>query len=299
MLCTLVTSHPYFDGSPLAPDDQLLQSALTRRGIETQVVPWEEPHAWERSDLTLLRSTWNYFEQEHYETFCAWVRATASLTTLLNPLDVVLWNADKHYLAALAKQGVPTIPTMWLPRGTYDLEPLLRATGWPKAVLKPCIGGNSYRARLLTSESIIAEQGPMGQWVVEQDLMLQPYLETITDEGEHSHVFLEGRWSHAFLKRPFQVRKTHALDEPQVFPHQGEMDLAIGVMHTVQRLFPHTYPLLYGRVDLVRDRDGYRVMEVELIEPMLHLEYGSALARLTGAIVQRMHQQVNGLLLLA
>ena len=190
------------------------------------------------------------------------------------------------------------LSTMWLPRGTYDLGPLLRAAGWHQAVLKPCLGDNASRARLLTRENITTEQEPMGQWVVEQDLLLQPY-ETIADEGEHSHVFLEGRWSHAYLLKPLQVRSTQAFEGPQVFPHHREIDLAIGVMHVVQHLFPRTYPLLYGRVDIVRDGDRYRVMDVALIEPVLHLEYGHALARLTGAIARRMDQQrvANDLLL--
>ena len=44
-------------------------------------------------------------------------------------------------------------------------------------------------------------------------------------------------------------------------------------------------PLLYGRVDLVRDGGWLYLMELELTEPMLHLEYSGAGERLAEAIM--------------
>ncbi len=45
--------------------------------------------------------------------------------------------------------------------------------------------------------------------------------------------------------------------------------------------------LLYGRVDLVRDGGQLYLMELELTEPLLHLEYDGSGERLAEAIVAR------------
>jgi glutathione synthase/RimK-type ligase-like ATP-grasp enzyme len=279
-----------YENGPLAPDDRLLQEALIRAGVATQVVPWEA--SWEpaSTDLALVRSTWNYYT--YPSQFFRWAASVARRTMLLNPLPVLRWNAHKQYLACLAHQGVPIIPTIFLPRhASFHLPSLLRETGWPQAVLKPCIGANSYGTCLVTQETMTEALVHLLRFS-RHDMMLQPYLRTIEDEPEHSHVFVEGVWSHAFVRTPFRQRSAHdAPQEPQVVPTPSEILLAQQVLDALHRLL-QIPPLLTARVDLVRDECGVlRVMEVECIEPMLHLEYAQALPRLTENIVKRLATQ--------
>ncbi len=52
----LATCQPFCtQEGPLAPDDQFLQHMLHRRGIKTEIVPWED-HSYDcsRADLVLL-----------------------------------------------------------------------------------------------------------------------------------------------------------------------------------------------------------------------------------------------------
>jgi len=105
-------------------------------------------------------------------------------------------------------------------------------------------------------------------------------------------VFLNGKWSHAFQRIPFRERSAQqAPEEPQVVPSPDEIRLAQGILDAIHRRF-QIPPLLTARIDLVRDEQGVlRVMEVECIEPMLHLEYGDALRELTTSIVHRLQAQ--------
>src|SRR5579884_2500123 len=114
MHCTLVTCRPFYRHGPLAPDDRLLEETLTEAGVEVQVKPWEEPWNKVETDLTLVRSTWNYYA--HAPAFLAWASSVATCTTLLNPLPILQWNSHKAYLAELERLGFPIIPTIWLPR---------------------------------------------------------------------------------------------------------------------------------------------------------------------------------------
>jgi hypothetical protein len=73
---------------------------------------------------------------------------------------------------------------------------------------------------------------------------------------------------------------TYQIDDPS----PEEVVLATRTMHVVEQLLGGG-TLLYGRVDLVRDGDQLYLMELELTEPVLHLEYSGAGERLTEAIV--------------
>jgi O-ureido-D-serine cyclo-ligase len=87
-------------------DDDLppLQSALQQAGTDLAVVDWDDANAdWSQYDLALLRSTWDYTER--VEEFLDWTQRVSAQTRLLNPLGVVRWNTDKHYLHDLARAG--------------------------------------------------------------------------------------------------------------------------------------------------------------------------------------------------
>ena len=92
-----------------------LESALRNAGAKVTVAEWDRPHDWSRSDIALLRSTWDYTQR--LPEFFAWARKVAGKTTLLNPLPVVKWNSDKHYLRNLADKGVSTVPSSFIEPG--------------------------------------------------------------------------------------------------------------------------------------------------------------------------------------
>jgi hypothetical protein len=127
----------------------------------------------------------------------------------------------------------------------------------------------------------------------QQDMLLQPYLANVERFGENSHVFINGSWSHAFPRLPF-----HTLTAEELLAHRpgaqqvescaasDEVELAQRIMHVVERVLG-CGTLLYGRVDLVRDEGRLYLMELELTEPVLHLEYADALQHLVEAIIAR------------
>ena len=89
------------------------------------VVDWDDPNVdWRAFELALLRSTWDYATR--LEEFFAWLERTARLTRLVNPLPVVRWNTDKHYLADLARDGIPTVPSEFVEPGDDASRALAR-----------------------------------------------------------------------------------------------------------------------------------------------------------------------------
>ena len=198
----LVTARP---ARGLDEDEPPLHLALQKAGCEVQIVEWDNPKAdWASFDIALLRSAWDYAER--VTEFLAWVEKASRLTHVLNPLPVVRWNTDKHYLAQLAEAGVATVPSTFVEPGEDAGEAIKlfveRHTN-PELVVKPAVGAGSRdteRHRRTESAAAIAHVKRLLD--ANRSVLLQPYLERVDRDGETALMFFEGRFSHAIRKGP-------------------------------------------------------------------------------------------------
>lgn len=269
----------------LEVDDDLLREALRERGAEAASVVWDEGDVdWEGFDLCLVRSTWDYHEK-HGE-FLAWTRRVEAATKLRNAADLVAWNSNKRYLRELAEQGVRTVPTVWVDRGSdAELEAILAEQGWDEAVVKPVVdlGAKNLR-RVRRGEGSTALEDVLRR----HDAMVQPFLPSLEEQGETSLVFIAGELSHAVQKRPapgdFRVQSIWGGTAIPAQPEAPQVKLAEQVLNQLDE------PPLYARVDLVSDLDGEpALIELELIEPNLYLATDPAAAtRLANAVVAQL-----------
>ena len=97
-------------------------------------------------------------------------------------------------------------------------------------------------------------------------------------------IFFGGAFSHAISKRPqpgdFRVQPEFDGIIAAYRPEPAEHEAAERILAAVEE------PLLYARIDLVRGLDGLpQLIELELIEPDLYLEYDEgAGGRFAGAV---------------
>ena len=102
-----------------------------------------------------------------------------------------------------------------------------------------------------------------------QDVLVQPFLGSVTDRGETSLLFAHDRVSHAVRKVPaagdYRVHEQYGGQNTPCVPGTAELEVA----HAALAACPG--PCLFARVDLVRGEEGPWVMEVELTEPALYL----------------------------
>lgn len=249
------------DARPFADDvkHELAQvmPALERRGLRVRTGGWDDPKFdWSSVELAVLRTPWNY--HRHLSDFLAW---TKRVPRLLNPPDVVAWNAVKTYLRDLSARGIPMVPTEWLER-EVPLDEVLARRGWSEAVLKPAVSAGSFRTRRFARGD--APQALLREILSEGTAMLQPYLPSVESSGERSLVFFASELSHVVKRHPPLITGLHGGISVPVEP--DELELA-------QRILATQPALLYARVDLARDGSGAPVlMELELIEPSLFLE---------------------------
>jgi glutathione synthase/RimK-type ligase-like ATP-grasp enzyme len=269
----------------LDPDDQPLLAALAARGVSAEPRTWDDPAvAWERHDAVVIRSVWDYVPRR--DDFVAWARAVGAVTRLHNSEALVAWNTDKRYLRALARAGVPVVPTLWLDRGQpAALAPLVAARGWGDLVVKPVVSAGAHETIRVPAAAPELAAAHLARLQPVADMMVQPYLPAIEGQGELSLVFFAGAFSHAVRKRPragdFRSQPHFGAAVVAAVPDPAELVCARAALAAAPA------PTLYARVDLVSGRDGEPlVMELELVEPRLFFREGgpAAVARAADAI---------------
>jgi len=279
-------------------DDDLspLQAALQHAGADIAVVDWDDTGVdWARFDLALLRSTWGYTER--VAEFLAWAQRAGSQTRLLNPVDVVRWNTDKHYLGDLAGTGVATVPSEFIEPGANaatGLDDFLRRHADGEFVVKPAIGAGSRDAqRYARGQREAALVHAQRLLDARRSVLLQPYLERVDEHGETALIYFGGTFSHAIRKGPLLKRgegPTRALFAAEHIsarvPEAGELRLAEQTLSAI----PFAKPLTYARVDLIHDaQHAPCVLELELTEPSLFFAHAAGSAeRFAKAILARL-----------
>lgn len=264
-------------------DDDLAIAPLAERGIAVETIPWNEPGVdWASYALVVVRSTWDY--QHYANEFLATLEQIESTTRLCNSAAIARWNMKKTYLRELAGMGVPTVPTIWrdgLARG--GLLTLFDEIGSDEAVIKPVMSGNAEGAWRLDRQRAKDLAGVLEAYFHGRPLMMQAFEQAIAAEGEFSLIYLGGAYSHAIVKVPrtgdFRVQEEHGSDVRAVSPEPALRVTSDAAMAAVGAR------LLYGRADLVRHGEEFRVMELELVEPALYLRMDPAApARFADAI---------------
>ena len=282
--CTLVTCALVPD---LDPDDRLLLREMQRRGLDVSVEVWNAPDTdWSASALCVLRSTWDYHVR--YDEFVSWIDRASAVTRLQNDPYLLKWNADKSYLRALQERGVPIVPTAWIARGERcSLARLAAMRGWRDLVLKPAKGLAGHGVSLVRrgAKSFAAAQAKLDHLTQTYDMLVQPYLEGVFGYGERALIFIDGGYSHAIVKKPFDTLLAISDADSSLVEATGdEIAIASKALEAVPAA------TLYARVNLLRDDDhNVCVSELELIEPALYLGvYEPARVALADAVIRQL-----------
>ena len=278
----LVTARP---ARGLDDDLPPLQDALRNAGADIDVVDWDDATAdWSRFDLALLRSTWDYTER--VEEFLDWAQRAAAQTQLLNPLGVVRWNTDKHYLHDLESAGIATVPSVFIePDDDVQacLDDFLRRHASAEFVVKPAIGAGSRDAQRYARGQRDAALAHVRRLLADRrSALLQPYLDRVDEHGETALIYFGGEFSHAIRKGPLlkpNEGPTRALFAAEHItgraPDAAELHLAGRTLAAI----PFARPLTYARVDLIHDaQHAPCVLELELTEPSLFFAHSAGSA---------------------
>lgn len=273
--------------------DDDLPPLLAAFAGDAEAVCWDDPAIdWSRFDALLLRSAWDYVPRLH--EFLGWCERVSAMTQLFNPLPVVRWNTDKHYLADLATRGLATVPSHFLEPGEHDaaqLDALIAQNGIEQFVVKPAVGAGSKDTQRYRRNDLDRARSHVQRLLdARRSVLVQPYLDRVDEAGETALIYIDGVFSHAIRKGPLlrlDEGPTELLFAPEDIrartPGADEIALADQVVAAIPGGAP-----LYARVDLLRDANGSPcVLELELTEPSLFFLHAEGAADRYAAAARR------------
>jgi glutathione synthase/RimK-type ligase-like ATP-grasp enzyme len=249
-------------------EDNLVLQAFEKRGWSAKIKAWDDPDFdWTQTKHVMFRTIWDYFHR--FKEFSVWLAETASKTIMINSIEQILWNVDKHYLEDLLDGGINVPETLFIRKGDErSLQDLHDDMGWEETVVKPCISGAGRHTYKLDSDNIIDFEDIYQELIAQEDMMLQPFLELVPEKGEIAFMMMGGEFTHAVLKKAkegdFRVQDDFGGTVDDYTPTEEEIVFAENAIKSVSPL------PAYARVDAVWDNEGNLcVSELELIEPEL------------------------------
>jgi glutathione synthase/RimK-type ligase-like ATP-grasp enzyme len=261
----------YQDFPLLIDADRKLLPELFSLGIVAEAVIWDDDDVnFKKYDALIFRNTWDYFTKQ--DVFFAWLQNLEKQgITTFNPLQVIKKNSHKFYLQEMEKLGVKIIPSIFLPKSeNLDLSKHIPVE-WKKMVIKPAISAGSHLTTLFDRTEIGTIAEKYNEISQNNDLILQNFIPEILTQGEISMVFFDKKFSHAVVKTPkkgdFRIQSQFGGQYRAYLPSDEMKNTAAGILAIVED------DLLYARVDGVLINNEFHLMEMELIEPDLYMDY--------------------------
>lgn len=276
---TLVTSSDLPD---LAEDFADLPDVLRSRNIEVRVAVWDDPDVdWNDAGLCIVLSITDFAERP--DEFFSWAD---SVPRLLNDPQVLRWSSDKHYMQELQARGMPMIPTTWLEpdRQLSKHQVHTRMPAGGDFVVKSALSSNRHTTGRYTSTDASSRSKAIQHAVEILDsghaALVQRYIQSVDDRGEISLVYLNGLLTYAVEKDPqLQTRtdlKLRARDRASIHDvtmeerHLGE-EVRHALHGAIAELTGRDHMLIYCRIDIIRTEEGFKVLEVNLMDVTLYV----------------------------
>ena len=145
---------------------------------------------------------------------------------------------------------------------------------WPQqqVVVKPTISGGAWHT-VRGNVGDAAFDAAVAQLPRELDYLVQPFVPEVVSDGEWSLLYFAGAFSHAVIKRPaagdYRVQGEHGGSAEPAQPDAATLAAAERALAAVAAIGHGNHA--YVRVDGVISAGRFLIMELELIEPFLHL----------------------------
>ena len=293
----LLTENRYLRRQPadeyisnIFAEDDLLIKALQERGIQSTRISWEDDSCdWSSFRFILFRTPWNYFDR--FPEFSRWLDLVSGKSAFLNSEKLIRWNLNKSYLWELSLRAIPVPPGFYFSEGSAaDPEEFLLQSGWNEAVIKPAVSGTARHTWRVNPGNIREKIPQFKKLLASEPMIMQEFQPSVPERGEASLIMLDGKFSHAVLKKPapgdFRVQDDFGGSLHAYAPDAEEIRIA------EQALAACPEKPMYARVDLVRNAAGQPLlMELELIEPELWFRRQPASASLLADLLERRLKQ--------
>ncbi len=252
-------------------DAELAFPFMKTLGWQIESIPWRSGFAdWRSLDAVYIGTPWDY-PNDPDRFLDLLQRIVDAGVVLVNDLSLVRWTLPKTYLRDLEQRGVAIVPSLW--HETMSLGAItdaFDAFDSQRIVVKPVINTNAMDTYIVAADRASALLPALDAAFCDRPYLIQPFIESICTIGEFSLFFFDRVFSHAMLKLPkpgdFRVQEEYGSELSVIDPDPLLLATAEYVLGLVDPA------PAYARIDFVCDEGGgYRVMELELIEPSMYL----------------------------
>ena len=249
-------------------EDLFVEKALLERGLSVTRIAWDDKDfTWKDTKFAVFRSTWDYFNR--IKEFKNWMMFASTQTNFINPVQLIQWNLDKHYLQNLALRNVKIPETEFLEPGSeISINNIMQDRGWNEVVLKPAIAAAGRHTYRVNSSNLSQHEAIFNRLIQDETMLIQEFHSSVLTGGEVALIYFGGDFSHAVLKKAkageFRVQDDFGGSVHRYDPTEEELELGKKAINSCEFL------PIYGRVDLIKNSQGEPMVgELELIEPEL------------------------------
>jgi hypothetical protein len=269
------SSSEWFTKVPWKVDQfQFFKQMLEKHGFDLVQAAWTDASMdWKQYSLILPLQCIDYpLYPDQFKLFLNKVKNFS--IRMINDVDIILWNMCKTYLIDLKNLKLNTPNLILIPKKSpLDLSKISQFST-STFVAKPSIGLGALGTVRFEGHEIARFENQFKEILQSSDLIIEPFFPEIAVSGEYSFVFFNSRFSHAVLKKPMQGDfRAHPLYGATISPYTPlpeEIEQASQFVAAVKAIKSECH---YARVDLFRKEGKLCLMELELIEPYLFLEY--------------------------
>ncbi len=258
-------------------DDILLKCALEQMNVQADIISWQDKKkGFTTYDALIVTTIWGF--HRHLTQFYDWLKQIENHHILiLNEISLMKDNFDKEkQFELLRKYHIKCVDTVFIEpkKATEEVKRLWEHeySKYPKIVVKPTIsesGNDTYVLGEETSKnSVQIEQLDSLYQNVKGKLMVQPFIEEVQN-GELSLILIDGKLTNVMLRYPNIFTK----DNQAIYIDIEKLDQKLLTLaHQILKI-PEYQDFFYMRIDTIKSKGEYQIMEVELLDPNLYLSF--------------------------
>ena len=279
------------DQPDITASDRLYADALGRHGFSVVGAPWDGPRAaFDGAAAVVIRSTWGYYRAS--DAFRDWTEAVAAESSpVQSDRSGALELAQGLHGQAGRGFGARAANVHVVACEVDAIAKVFAETGWSRAVVKPLTGASGYSVELVAREGVAGAVSRLAAEARASGVLVQEFLPEIAD-GELSLIYFDAIFSHAVRKRPpqgeFRVNSRFGATYSAETPSRAVTEQGGAALRALPEL------PLYARVDGVVRDGALIVIEVEVLEPALFMEFDpSSAQRFAEATLRRLADRLE------
>lgn len=246
-------------------EDFFLKDALNKEDLNAKVMPWEDLNNL-KDETVIIKSTWGFHKK--LNTWNTWLDyLEKNKINVLNPLSIIKDNFDKEkQFSILDKNNVKHIDTLFIMNDNTSLNKIESfLEKYKTIVLKPAISESGYNTYKISNKKELKQC--LSKFKHEK-ILVQPYIKDI-DKGEYSLIYIDNKLVNVVLKYNDIFMNSNSIK----YIEEKDIPKEVLSLATNTHKISDYKDYLFMRIDIVKNDSKYEIMEVELLDPNLYLNY--------------------------